>query len=116
MELFQSKLTTKAYDNFENQNFRTHPSQHDYKLINRILERSFYIRNKSTHEIIPCFSYLHKEGLVCAVYSDRDDCIKRSKEFEVAYEIQTEVLPISGLMGEAIKRISNSTSVSDLFK
>lgn len=97
MELFQSKLTTKAYDNFENQNFRTHPSQHDYKLINRILERSFYIRNKSTHEIIPCFSYLHKEGLVCAVYSDRDDCIKRSKEFEVAYEIQTEVLPISGL-------------------
>ncbi len=27
-----------------------------------------------------------------------------------------EVLPISGLMGEAIKRISNSTSVSDLFK
>ncbi len=27
-----------------------------------------------------------------------------------------EVLPISGLMGEAIKRISNSASVSDLFK
>ena len=27
-----------------------------------------------------------------------------------------EVLTISGLMGEAIKRISNSTSVSDLFK
>jgi len=27
-----------------------------------------------------------------------------------------EVLPISGLMSEAIKRISNSTSVSDLFK
>jgi len=27
-----------------------------------------------------------------------------------------EVLPISTLMGEAIKRISNSTSVSDLFK
>ena len=27
-----------------------------------------------------------------------------------------EVLPISGLMGEASKRISNSTSVSDLFK
>ena len=27
-----------------------------------------------------------------------------------------EVLPISSLMGEAIKRISNSNSVSDLFK
>jgi len=27
-----------------------------------------------------------------------------------------ELLPISSLMGEAIKRISNSTSVSDLFK
>ena len=27
-----------------------------------------------------------------------------------------EVLSISGLMGEAISRISNSTSVSDLFK
>ena len=27
-----------------------------------------------------------------------------------------EVLPISSLMSEAIKRISNSTSVSDLFK
>ena len=27
-----------------------------------------------------------------------------------------EVLTVSNLMGEAIKRISNSTSVSDLFK
>ena len=27
-----------------------------------------------------------------------------------------EVLSINGLMGEAIKRISNSTSVSDFFK
>ena len=31
-------------------------------------------------------------------------------------EAQNEKVSISSLMGEAIKRISNSTSVSDLFK
>jgi len=39
---------------------------------------------------------------------DNHDKIKKAKNIEV--------LPISTLMGEAIKRISNSTSVSDLFK
>ena len=39
---------------------------------------------------------------------DIQDKIKKAKNIEV--------LPISALMGEAIKRISNSTSVSDLFK
>jgi len=39
---------------------------------------------------------------------DNQDKIKKAKN--------VEVLPISTLMGEAIKRISNSTSVSDLFK
>ena len=42
------------------------------------------------------------------------DTIDNSNKTKVAKNI--EVLPISGLMGEAIKRISNSTSVSDLFK
>ena len=39
---------------------------------------------------------------------DNNDKIKKAKNIEV--------LPISTLMGEAIRRISNSTSVSDLFK
>ena len=39
---------------------------------------------------------------------DNQDKIKKANNIEV--------LPISTLMGEAIKRISNSTSVSDLFK
>ena len=39
---------------------------------------------------------------------DNQDKIKKSSNIEV--------LTISNLMGEAIKRISNSTSVSDLFK
>ena len=39
---------------------------------------------------------------------DNHEKIKKAKNIEV--------LPISALMGEAIKRISNSTSVSDLFK
>ncbi len=42
------------------------------------------------------------------------DTIDNSKKTKNVKNI--EVLPISGLMGEAIKRISNSTSVSDLFK
>jgi ribose-phosphate pyrophosphokinase len=42
------------------------------------------------------------------------DTINNSNKTKDAKNI--EVLPISGLMGEAIKRISNSTSVSDLFK
>ena len=42
------------------------------------------------------------------------DTINNGEKTKSAKNI--EVLPISGLMGEAIKRISNSTSVSDLFK
>jgi|TARA_B100000902_G_scaffold394056_1_gene449586 ribose-phosphate pyrophosphokinase len=45
------------------------------------------------------------------VITDTIDNIGKTKNVK-----NIEVLPISGLMGEAIKRISNSTSVSDLFK
>ena len=48
------------------------------------------------------------KNLVITDTIDNEDKIKKAKNIEV--------LPISGLMGEAIKRISNSTSVSDLFK
>ena len=45
------------------------------------------------------------------VITDTIDNSERTKNVK-----NIEVLPISGLRGEAIKRISNSTSVSDLFK
>ena len=45
------------------------------------------------------------------VITDTIDNLAKTKNVK-----NIEVLPISGLMGEAIKRISNSTSVSDLFK
>ena len=45
------------------------------------------------------------------VITDTIDNGKKTKNVK-----NIEVLPICGLMGEAIKRISNSTSVSDLFK
>ena len=45
------------------------------------------------------------------VVTDTIDNVERTRNVK-----NIEVLPISGLMGEAIKRISNSTSVSDLFK
>ena len=48
------------------------------------------------------------KNLVITDTIDNNGKIKNAKNIEV--------LPISGLMGEAIKRISNSTSVSDLFK
>ena len=48
------------------------------------------------------------KNLVITVTIDNIEKIKNVKNIEV--------LPISGLIGEAIKRISNSTSVSDLFK
>ena len=48
------------------------------------------------------------KNLVITDTIDNSDKIKATKNIEV--------LPISSLMGEAIKRISNSTSVSDLFK
>jgi len=48
------------------------------------------------------------KNLVITDTIDNSDKIKGVKNIEV--------LPISSLMGEAIKRISNSTSVSDLFK
>ena len=41
------------------------------------------------------------------------DTIDNSKKVQKAKNI--EILSISNLVGEAIKRISNSTSVSDLF-
>ena len=61
MELFKSKLETRAYDEFANSNFRTSPSLEDYKLLIKILQRSYFIRDKNTHEIIPCFSFFHRE-------------------------------------------------------
>ena len=48
------------------------------------------------------------KNLVITDTIDNSDKLKKVKNIEV--------LSISGLMGEAIKRISNSTSVSDLFK
>ena len=48
------------------------------------------------------------KNLVITDTIDNQEKIKKAKNIEV--------LPISALMGEAIKRISNSTSVSDLFK
>ena len=45
------------------------------------------------------------------VITDTIDNVGKTKNVK-----NIEVLPISALMGEAIKRISNSTSVSDLFK
>ena len=48
------------------------------------------------------------KNLVITDTIDNQNKIKNTKNIEV--------LPISTLMGEAIKRISNSTSVSDLFK
>ena len=45
------------------------------------------------------------------VITDTIDNVEKTRNVK-----NIEVLPISGLMGEAIKRISNSTSVSDLFK
>ncbi len=56
--------------------------------------------NKITKSVI--------KNLVITDTIDNKDKTKKAKNIEV--------LPISGLMGEAIKRISNSTSVSDLFK
>ena len=48
------------------------------------------------------------KNLVITDTIDNSDKIKKAKNIEV--------LSISILLGEAIKRISNSTSVSDLFK
>ena len=45
------------------------------------------------------------------VITDTIDNVEKTKNVK-----NIEVLSISGLMGEAMKRISNSTSVSDLFK
>ena len=42
------------------------------------------------------------------------DTIDNSKRINNAKNI--EILSVSNLLGEALKRISNSTSVSDLFK
>ena len=48
------------------------------------------------------------KNLIITDTIDNSDKIKKAKNIEV--------LSISVLLGEAIKRISNSTSVSDLFK
>ncbi len=48
------------------------------------------------------------KNLVITDTIDNNQKVKKAKNIEI--------LPISNLIGEAIKRISNSTSVSDLFK
>ena len=50
----------------------------------------------------------HIKNLVLTDTIDNEDKVKKARNIHV--------LTISNLIGEAIKRISNSTSVSDLFK
>jgi len=54
---------------------------------------------------------IQKSVIKNLVITDTIDNVEKTKNIK-----NIEVLPISTLMGEAIKRISNSTSVSDLFK
>ena len=54
---------------------------------------------------------IQKSAIKKLVITDTIDNGEKTKNIK-----NIEVLPISALMGEAIKRISNSTSVSDLFK
>ena len=97
MEFFQSKLKTKVYDEFENSDFRKNPTLQDFQTLINLTEKSYYIRDIVTHEEVPCFSFLHSEGLACPIFSDRDDCLRRCKEFETAYDAKLEVVPISGV-------------------
>lgn len=97
MEIFESKLTTEVYNNLENPHFRTQPSLADYKSLIKILDKSFFIRDKITLEQIPCFSFFHTEGLACPIFSNREDCLRRCKEFESLYNQPLEVAPINGL-------------------
>ena len=97
MEIFESKLTTEVYNNLENPHFRTQPSLADYKSLIKILDKSFFIRDKITLEQIPCFSFFHTEGLACPIFSNREDCLRRCQEFESLYNQPLEVAPINGL-------------------
>jgi len=66
-----------------------------------------------THGVLSgeAVSKIKKSVIKNLVITDTIDNMNRVKGAK-----NIEVLSISGLMGEAIKRISNSTSVSDLFK
>ena len=66
-----------------------------------------------THGVLSgvAVSKIKKSVIKNLVITDTIDNMKRVKGVK-----NIEVLSISSLMGEAIKRISNSTSVSDLFK
>ena len=62
-------------------------------------------------EVIKAVKRIKNSVIKNLVITDTIDNADKTKNVK-----NIEVLPISGLMGEAIKRISNSTSVSDLFK
>ena len=66
-----------------------------------------------THGVLSgeAVSRIKKSSIKKLVITDTIDNLKKVKKTN-----NIEVLSISNLMGEAIKRISNSTSVSDLFK
>ena len=71
------------------------------------------VRAYCTHGVLSGEAYnrLDKSKITELVITDTIDNLEKVKMTN-----NIEVLTISNLMGEAIKRISNSTSVSDLFK
>ena len=79
-----------------------------YENISEILDTSVGGLKANYHHAVKKIENSVIKNLVITDTIDNNDKIKGAKNIEV--------LPISGLMGEAIKRISNSTSVSDLFK
>ena len=73
-----------------------------HNLKNEVLQTGFNAQVSGEYKYDVVFTNLHTDTI------DNTNNLKNAKNIEV--------LPISTLMGEAIKRISNSTSVSDLFK
>ena len=88
--------------------------------VQKIINSPREVREILSIDLIACNNYkngleavkkIKKSVIKNLVITDTIDNEARTKNVK-----NIEVLPISGLMGEAIKRISNSTSVSDLFK
>ena len=79
------------------------------KLINSIMyDGKKVVAQKIIYEAIEKIKKSHIKNLVVTDTIDNENKVKKARNIHV--------LTISNLIGEAIKRISNSTSVSDLFK
>jgi hypothetical protein len=75
----------------------TSPKAEDCDELINVLAHGYCLRSVDSREPLPCFSYFHGEGLAAFIFSKKLAAEDMAKNVALAYEIEVEVVSITGL-------------------